>query len=275
MSTVAKLYIWRDRSLLLSSIPIPQKEFTATADQLVVSLQGEIKVHTKDEGIISGRTFLIRAGTRVGQNVSDGSNSVPAVCYLNPIGQDYSVLKQLMTTRAEEALAHHPNEDEIIKQLLFIRDNNVDSNQTYQTLDNLIIPPEYRDKVLQKFDPRIIEVMQLIKDTVKENLSIAELAEKIFLSESRLVKLFKQQIGIPITRYRLRYRVHLGVVHLSLGRSVTEAALEAGFSSTAHFSKCYSAMLGLQPSSSGFVRAPFIDIILAEDIIANLTSPSQ
>lgn len=264
--SAAKLFIWPYRSLLVTNVPVEQRRTTAAADQLIVCLEGEILVRT-EQGEVAARSFLIRAGTVVESWQVDASSAIGAVCYLNPIGQDYHVAKELMTGTAADALIGHQNEEQIIAQLLHIRDNPLSAAEAYNVLDQLIIPPEMQHEVLFEYDPRIVKVLNRIRETVRQNVSIANLAEEVFLSESRLVKLFKSQIGIPITRYRLRYRVYVGVVHLSLGRSVTEAALAAGFASTAHFSKCYSTMFGRQPST-GFLRPPYIDIVLADEIRA-------
>lgn len=267
MSSATKLFIWGYRSLFVSTVPVEPRGFTAAADQLLICLQGEARVRTQHDGVIAARSFLLRAGTLVEASQVDSSGMIGAVCYLNPIGQDYHVIKEFMTGRAEDALVGHQQEDEIIAQLLHIRDNPLNAAEAHEILEHLIIPPEMRNKVLHEYDPRIVQVLHRIRETARGNVSIADLAAEVFLSESRLVKLFKSQIGIPITRYRLRYRVYVGVVHLSLGRSVTGAALAAGFASTAHFSKCYSKMFGIQPSS-GFLRPPYVDVLLADDIRA-------
>lgn len=264
--SATKLFIWPYRSLFVSTVPVEPRGFTAAADQLFVCLQGETRVRT-EQGEVAARSFLLRAGTVVESSQVDASGAIGAVCFLNPIGQDYHAAKEFMTGTAADALIGHKHEEHIIAQLLHIRDNPLSAAEAYAVLEQLIIPAEMQDKVLFEYDPRIIQVLNRIRETVRQNMSIANLAEEVFLSESRLVKLFKSQIGIPITRYRLRYRVYVGVVHLSLGRSVTEAALAAGFASTAHFSKCYSTMFGMQPSA-GFLRPPYIDIVLADEIRA-------
>ncbi|MEX1034184.1 MAG: hypothetical protein WDZ30_12545, partial [Cellvibrionaceae bacterium] len=187
MSSAVKLFIWRDRSLFVSSVPVPQRGFTAAADQLVVCLQGEVHVHTQHDGVVAGRTFLMRAGTAVDESQVDTVDLIGAACYLNPIGQDYHVLKGFMTGRADDVFVGHKQEQRIIERLRYIRDNPVGANEAYQILDELIIPPEMRDKVLYEFDPRIVRTLQRIKETVRENVTIADLAEEVHLSESRLV----------------------------------------------------------------------------------------
>ena len=88
----------------------------------------------------------------------------------------------------------------------------------------------------------------MIENSSNQNISIGEFAEQVYLSPSRLEKLFKEQVGIPITTYRLRYRVYIGVLHLALGASITDAAYASGFSNLAHFSRSFIAIHGVQPS---------------------------
>lgn len=93
-------------------------------------------------------------------------------------------------------------------------------------------------------DPRIYGVVRRIQQTASTNRPLESFAREAGLSVSYLEKLFKEHLGLPFTRYRLRYRVHLAVVLLSLGYSITDAALKAGFSSSSHFSRTYRALTG-------------------------------
>ena len=88
-----------------------------------------------------------------------------------------------------------------------------------------------------------------------------------------LEKLFKDQIGVPITKYRLRYRVFIGIIQLALGRSVTEAALTAGFASSAHFSKSFTAINGIPPSTT-FLKPPYLEVLIAREIVETMNTHS-
>jgi AraC-like DNA-binding protein len=102
-------------------------------------------------------------------------------------------------------------------------------------------------------------------------MSVGDYAADVHLSESRLNKLFKHQIGIPITKYRLQIRLSVGIILLASGYTVTDAAYDAGFSSTAHFSTCFSDMIGAQPSTT-FLKPPFMDTFISDDVLNYIQS---
>ncbi len=268
-SVVSKLYLWRDRGLFLGTKHVAARDFTTGSDQLLVCLDGEITRHFENGQSVTFKSVLLRAGIDIPMKSVESTNSIIAICHLNSIGQDYFAVKDQMQLEIEKNFFHHKDEDKIIEKLTYIQENRFNSRETYQMLDDIILPGPLKNKVYFNFDPRVVKVLKHIEDTVRENVSVEELAETVHLSESRLVKLFKSQIGIPITRYRIRRRVHVGMVYLCLGYSVTEAALGAGFASTAHFSKCFSAILGIPPSSS-VVNPPFLDVILDEVILSEI-----
>ena len=81
-------------------------------------------------------------------------------------------------------------------------------------------------------------------------MSVAEIAAKVSLSIPRLIQLFKQVTGTPIRRFRLWQRIFVTAEKLSTGLSLTDAAMEAGFSDYAHFSRTYRELSGGNPSDA-------------------------
>jgi AraC-like DNA-binding protein len=64
--------------------------------------------------------------------------------------------------------------------------------------------------------------------------------------------LFKAATGVPLSRYRLWMAMGSAMRSLLRGDSLTNAALHAGFASSAHFSSSsYREMFGLEPSRLG------------------------
>lgn len=68
------------------------------------------------------------------------------------------------------------------------------------------------------------------------------------LSPSHFQHQLKAITGVPFRRYRLLRRMAVVMRSLDTGRSLTEAALEAGFSSSAHLSTAFRDLFGLSPS---------------------------
>lgn len=78
--------------------------------------------------------------------------------------------------------------------------------------------------------------------------SVALAARSAGLSVSRFQYLFRAATGVPYRRYRLWRRMALVARLLASGATLTQAALEAGFSGSAHLSAAFRAMFGTKPS---------------------------
>lgn len=94
---------------------------------------------------------------------------------------------------------------------------------------------------------------QFIDRNLAAGLGVDPVAERVGLSLSRLQHVFKADMGISMKRYMLWRRLVAGLEGLHGGASLVDAALEAGFSDSAHFSRSCADMLGLAPSS--YVKA--------------------
>jgi AraC-like DNA-binding protein len=95
-------------------------------------------------------------------------------------------------------------------------------------------------------DPRIKAAVQLIQEKyLTRKVYLAELARHACLSESHLMHMFTEQIGIPPRRYVLWRRLMTAFQFAIQGRSLTESADSAGFSDSAHLSRTFKRMYGI------------------------------
>lgn len=101
-------------------------------------------------------------------------------------------------------------------------------------------------------DKRIAFIQQAISTLHPEDISMKSLAEKVYLSESRLRSLFKNVTGVPLHRYILWNKIRFATNQIMAGDSVNEAAMEAGFTDSSHFHKMMVKMFGESPS--GFLK---------------------
>ena len=97
-------------------------------------------------------------------------------------------------------------------------------------------------------DERVAATLRWLAEGPAEPHRLASVAADVRLSPSRFLHLFKESTGVPFRRYRLWARMGAAVRALVAGVSLTEAALDAGFSSSAHFSAAFREMFGLAPS---------------------------
>lgn len=100
-----------------------------------------------------------------------------------------------------------------------------------------------------KIDNRILEILVHIESHPLEELTVKALSNIVFLSESRLSHLFKEEMGISITSYIVHEKLKKAFQLIFKGLSITEAAIEAGFNSSSHFTRSARDKLGMPPRS--------------------------
>lgn len=74
------------------------------------------------------------------------------------------------------------------------------------------------------------------------------LAARTGLSVSRFQHLFKATTGVTVRRFRIWARMRHAMAVAVAGSTITHAALEAGFSSPAHFAAAFREMFGMAPT---------------------------
>ncbi|ASR35842.1 hypothetical protein BAY61_13455 [Prauserella marina] len=79
--------------------------------------------------------------------------------------------------------------------------------------------------------------------------SLREAARAAHLSESRLTHVFSAEVGLPFRRFVLWLRLRHAARALAEVDTLTEAAVAAGFSDLAHFSRVCRETFGVSPSA--------------------------
>lgn len=97
-------------------------------------------------------------------------------------------------------------------------------------------------------EQRIEEVIQHLKSGEWLNDKIARIAERVCLSESRLTHLFTEEIGVSLKSYILIRKLEYAYQYTMSGGKITNAAYEAGFSSSAHLAYTCKKMMGVSIS---------------------------
>jgi len=98
-------------------------------------------------------------------------------------------------------------------------------------------------------DARIARVVLEIDRRPDAFNRLQDAAALACLSPSRFRARFDAELGLPFRRYRLWRRMAAVMREIAAGGNLTEAALSAGFSSSAHLSSAFRQMFGLAPSA--------------------------
>lgn len=98
-------------------------------------------------------------------------------------------------------------------------------------------------------DYRVRKSLRLMQDHLTEEFEMEDLARSVGLSRPHFFKLFKQQMGVTPNIYMNTLRSEQAIEDLlTTEKSVTDIALDLGFSSQASFTRFFSSNVGIAPS---------------------------
>lgn len=97
-------------------------------------------------------------------------------------------------------------------------------------------------------DGRVKHALALLHADPSARPSLDALAAAAGLSTSRFIHLFKAATGVPLRRYKIWLAMGAAMRAIGRGETLTTAALDAGFASSAHFSAAFREMFGMEPS---------------------------
>lgn len=131
----------------------------------------------------------------------------------------------------------------------------------------------------------IERAIRYIGEHLEERLTLADVARVAHLSPFHFSRIFAAEVGEPPGRFITRQRMQRAAQMLAYEpeRSVTDIGLSCGYSSTANFSKAFSAFFGCSPTAMrrGEERPPKVGKLLESygktfapaDLFSTLPSP--
>lgn len=96
-----------------------------------------------------------------------------------------------------------------------------------------------------KLNERVLQILKNIDDFKHLGARVSDLAKKYCYSESYLTHLFKNETGIALKSYLLMRQFEYVWREVMKGRFLTEASMDAGFSSPSHFSDVCRKLTGI------------------------------
>ena len=104
------------------------------------------------------------------------------------------------------------------------------------------------DKITQNNSRLVEQAKQIIIKSIMENISVAELANKLFISSSHLTRVFRHETGMSVIEYMLKRKIELAKEMLTYpGAKVYETALALGYTSLSHFNRIFQRYTGCTP----------------------------
>jgi AraC family transcriptional regulator len=110
----------------------------------------------------------------------------------------------------------------------------------------------------RRLDSRVTTLLGAIRASDDLRMSLDQAADKACLSSTRFAHLFRDQVGLPFSRYMLWRKLTRAMVAIASEGTIAAAAHAADFADAAHLTRTFYQMVGMAPSV--LMRGDFIEI---------------
>lgn len=251
--SVPRWYLWDGGFLLIGQARGVVPEHSHHAIQIVISLDQPFKVCCHREDWIEGRGMVVLPDA---VHSFDCNGALGAMLFVDPESIEGVWLRTLLT----ENITIVPDS----RLASSVEDLRVFVNQPFNDME---VGALIRDCVhalspgpppMRRLDPRVTKVLNRIQASDDLRISLDAAAAMAFLSPSRFAHLFKQQVGLPFSRYMLWRKLTRAMVAIGSERTIADAAQAADFADAAHLTRTFYQMVGMAPSA--LMRGTFAEI---------------
>jgi AraC family transcriptional regulator len=191
----------------------------------------------------SSRLLLLTISPKVMNRLSASNSDTSSVRFVQRIGMDDENVRGTMLTFLQEIQSPGWNSNSYVETLLTLL-----LSQLIRCASNLAGPQRllYRKGGLPSW--RLKRALELLESDLCEAPSLTELARHLQLHPTSFCRAFKQSTGLTPHRYLLSHRINCAKEMMKdHTRSMTEIALDCGFSSSSQFSLVFRRIVGTSP----------------------------
>jgi AraC-like DNA-binding protein len=234
------LYLFDDQTIFLGRLNVCLDVHIA-APVVLITLEGTLIIE-QDTTSDHCTSCLLSPGSKTKINFN---NALLVIIYLDPFCQYYARLSHKFKIKKQKVYFEFINESifssffhQLYKEPLSPEKTVFESRRLLEK--NLMQP--------HSIDKRVHNAVSILKKSKDKNISVDKLAEAVHLSVPQLYRVFKKQTGVAIRRYRTWHRIYIATQRFANGENLTDAAIAAGFIDSAHFTRSFRLIFGINPS---------------------------
>jgi AraC-like DNA-binding protein len=250
---VPRWYLWDGGFLLLAQAQGVVPAHSHHAIQIVISLDQPVAVCGHHENWRKGRGIVVRPDV---VHSFDCSGAFGAMLFVDPESSEgvwlRTLLTQNITILPDARLASS------VSELRTFAEQPFASMEVGALIRHCVHAVSPGPPPMRRLDPRVTTVLNRIQASDDLRVSLSAAAKMAFLSPSRFAHLFKQQLGLPFSRYMLWRKLTRAMLAIGSERTIADAAHAADFADAAHLTRTFYQMVGMAPSV--LMRGTFAEI---------------
>jgi AraC family transcriptional regulator len=251
--SVPRWYLWEGGFLLTARAQGVVPAHAHHAIQIVVALEGRVASCGRDGAWRESRGLVVRPDA---EHAFDCNRALGVMLFVDPesregawlagaLRDDLTVVPDArVATLADDFRALVDGADQVTDIGALIRG-------CVQALRPGIMPP-------RRLDARVTRVLEAIRASDDLRISLDRAAGLACLSSTRFAHLFKEQVGLPFSRYMLWRKLTRAMVAVAGARTMADAAHAADFADAAHLTRTFAQMVGMKPTA--LMQGEFVEI---------------
>jgi AraC family transcriptional regulator len=251
--SVPRWYLWEGGFLLTARAQGVVPSHAHHAIQIVIALDGSVAICGQDEGWRESRGIVVRPDA---EHSFDCNGALGVMLFVDPESSDgawlSASLRQDITPVADVRL------DAIVPALRAFAERPDDRDDLAALIRGCVHGLRPGLAPSRRVDSRVTTVLDAIRTSDDLRMSLDTAAGMAFLSPTRFAHVFREQVGLPFSRYMLWRKLTRAMVAIASERTIAAAAHAADFADAAHLTRTFYQMVGMAPSA--LMRGEFIEI---------------
>src|SRR5918911_561133 len=246
-------YLWEGGFLLIARAEGVVPAHAHHAIQIVMALDGLVAIAGEDNRWRRGPGIIVQPDV---VHSFDCSGAMGAMLFVDPESNEgmwlHGALEQDIAVVPDARLASS------VSELRTFVEQPIESMEVGELIRHCVHALIPGAPPARRLDERVNKVLEAIRARDDLRMSLDDAAQLAFLSPSRFAHLFKDQVGLPYSRYMLWRKLTRAMVAIASERTIAAAAQAADFADAAHLTRTFYQMVGMAPSV--LMRGDFIEI---------------
>jgi AraC family transcriptional regulator len=251
--TVPRWYLWEGGFLLAASAQGVVPSHAHHAIQIVIAIEGRVAICGKHDGWRECRGLVVRPDA---EHSFDCNGALGVMVFVDPESSEGAWLSG--TLRQDITIVPDVPLDAIVPEVRALAERPDEIADVAALVRRCVFGLRPGLAPRRRFDPRVTTVLEAIRASDDLRMSLDNAADLACLSPTRFAHLFKEQVGLPFSRYMLWRKLTRAMVAVASERTIAAAAHAADFADAAHLTRTFYRMVGMAPSV--LMRGDFIEI---------------
>jgi AraC-like DNA-binding protein len=223
------------------------------AIQIVIALDGCVAICGTDDGWRESRVIVVRPDA---EHSFDCNGALGVMVFVDPESSEGAWLSASL--RQDITIVPDTRLDSIVPALRAFAEQPDETQDVAALVRGCVHGLRPGLAPTRQVDSRVSKVLDAIRESDDLRMSLDKAADMAFLSPTRFAHLFKEQVGLPFSRYMLWRKLTRAMVAIASERTIAAAAHAADFADAAHLTRTFYQMVGMAPSA--LMRGDFIEI---------------